>query len=103
MAAQFQSGPFNIEQGNTANFVVEFFDVNGLLSVPSTPGMTVTYTNTSYATQTDVVSLSLNGAFFTGTWSSTSAALGIATWSTTAPSSVQVATGQIRVIQRKGN
>jgi len=103
MALQFQSGPFNIEQGNTANFVVEFFDINGLLSIPSAPGMTVTYTNTSNATQVDTVSLSLNGAFFTGTWSSTSAALGIATWLATAPSSVQVSTGQIRVIQRKGN
>jgi len=103
MAPQFQSGPFNIEQGNSANFVVEFFDINGLLSIPATPGMTVTYTNTSNATQVDSVSLSLNGAFFTGTWSSTSAALGLATWLTTAPSSVQVATGQLRIIQRKGN
>jgi len=98
-----QSGPFNIEQGNSANFVIEFFDVNGQLAVPSSPGMTVTYTNTSNATQVDTVSLALNGSFYTGTWSSTSASLGLATWLTTAPSSVQVAIGYLRIIQRKSN
>jgi hypothetical protein len=96
----FQSGPFNIEQGNSANFVIEFFDINGILSIPSAPAMTVTYVNTSAATQVDTVALSQNGSFYTGTWSSTSASLGLATWLTTAPSSVQVATGQLRIIQR---
>lgn len=103
MVLAFQSGPFNMEQGNSAAFVIEFFDINGVLSIPSAPGMTVTYTNTSNATQVDTVTLTQNGSFFNGTWSSTSAALGLATWLTTSPSSVQVSTGQIRVLQRKGN
>lgn len=98
-----QSGPFNIEQGNTAAFVVEFFDVNGVLSIPTSPGMTITYTNTLFNSQTDTIALSLNGGFFTGSWVSNQASLGLATWIATAPSSNQVATGQIRVIQRKGN
>lgn len=97
----FLSGPFNIHQGNSANFTVEFFDTLGSLSVPPSASMTVTYTNTSNATQVDGVTLSPNGSFFTGTWSSTSAALGLATWvATTSLSTVQIATGQLRIINR---
>ncbi len=101
--AVFQSGPFNIEQGNSAAFVVEFYDINGLLAVPLSPGMTVSYTNTSNLPQVDTVTLLSVGSFFNGTWSSASAILGLATWVTTSPSSVQMATGQLRIIQRKGN
>lgn len=94
-------GPINIQQGNSANFTVEFFDSLGSLSVPPSASMSVTYTNTSNANQVDSVTLSPNGSFFTGTWSSTSAALGIATWiALTSLSTVQLATGQLRIIQR---
>jgi hypothetical protein len=97
----FLSGPFNIQQGNTAAFTVEFFDTLGSLSVPPSASMTVTYTNTSNISQADNVILSPNGSFFTGTWSSTSAALGLATWvALTSLSTVQIATGQLRIIQR---
>lgn len=103
--AVFPSGPFNIEQGNSALFTVEFFDTNGFTSVPSSASMTVTYINASAATQVDTVALSqVNAAFFNGTWSSTSAALGLATWAATASSSVSpLAQGQLRVIQRRGS
>ena len=98
----FQSGPFNIEKGNSANFTIEFFDSLGALSIPAGAGLTVTYTNTSFTTQVDSVQLTQSGSFFTGTWSSVPASLGLATWVTTAlPSSVQTATGQLRIIQRK--
>lgn len=100
----FLSGPFNIQQGNTVEFVVEFFDSAGALSVPSGATMTITYTNTSNVGQTDSITLTSVGRFFNGTWSSALASLGLATWTATAlPSSVQAAQGQIRVIQRKGN
>ena len=100
----FLSGPFNMQQGNSVEFVVEFLDVSGVPTVPPSATMVVTYTNTSNATQTDAVTLASVGSFFTGTWSSTSAALGLATWTATAlPSSVQAAQGQLRVLQRKGN
>jgi hypothetical protein len=100
--AVFQSGPFNIEQGNSANFTVEFFDTSGLTSVPSSASMTVAYTTTTGSTQTDSVTLTNINSFFTGTWSSSLAALGLATWNAlSAASSIQVASGQIRVIQRK--
>lgn len=100
----FLSGPFNMQQGNSIEFVVEFLDTSGVLTVPPSATMTVTYTNTSNASQTDTVTLASVGSFFTGIWSSTSAALGLATWTATAlPSSVQAATGQLRVIQRRAN
>jgi hypothetical protein len=97
----YLSGPFNIGQGNSANFTVEFFDSNGFLSIPPSATMSVTYVNTTGASQTDPVTLVSGGRFFTGIWSSTSAALGIATWVATAlPSSVQAASGQLRIIER---
>lgn len=96
------SGPYNIEQGNSANFTVEYFDVNGALARPSGPTMTVTYTNLSNASQADTVTLTPSNNFFIGTWSSTSAALGLANYSAVA-GVLQVATGQIRVMQRKAS
>ena len=102
--AVFLSGPFNMEQGNSANFTVEFLDILGFLSVPPSATMTVTYINTSANAQTDNVTLASNGSFFTGTWSSTSSSLCLATWVATAtPSTIQMATGQLRILQRKGS
>lgn len=102
--AAFQSGPFNIEQGNSASFVVEFLDANNFTSVPSSASMTVVYTNTANTTQTDSFTLTQANQFFVGTWSSTSAALGLATYTAIANSSVgSVAQGQLRIIQRRGS
>jgi hypothetical protein len=63
--------------------------------------MVVNYINTSFASASDPVSLSVVNEFFTGTWPSASANLGLATWvvSTALGSSVG-ATGQLRIIQR---
>lgn len=98
----FNSGPFNLEQGNTSNFTVEFLDSTGALTVPSTCNFTVAYTNTSNTSQTDTVTMTLSNSFWTGAWSSTSAALGLATWSVTMTGSTAVqSTGQVRVIQRQ--
>jgi hypothetical protein len=104
MVATLQSGPFNIEQGNTANFVIEFLDANKNYTVPANPSLQVAYTNTSFSSQTDTVTLTNIGGFFNGSWSSTSAVLGIATWTATTPTtSVIVRIGQLRVIQRRGS
>jgi len=98
----YNSGPVNIETGNSATFTVEFLSSAGSLTVPSTCNFTVTYTNTSNSTQTDTVSMTLSNSFWSGTWSSTSAALGLAVWSVTATgSTIAQATGQIRVLQRQ--
>lgn len=93
-----------MEQGNSVNFAVEFLDQFGSTSVPSSASLTVAYTNISNSSQTDTVTLNPVSKFFTGTWSSTSAALGLALWTAIANSSVSnVAQGQLRVIQRKGS
>lgn len=98
----YNSGPFNIQQGNSANFVVEFLDSSGDLTVPSSADLTITYTNISDSSQIDSVTLTETNSFFTGTWSSTSAALGLAVWSATCSGSTEVqSTGQMRIIQRQ--
>ena len=97
--AQTQFGPVNITKGNSANFVIEFVDSSGNVTTPSSANLQVAYTNTSLTSQTDTVSLSLAGSFWIGTWSSTSASLGLASWSLTGSGSTTVAqNGQIRVI-----
>lgn len=103
MTTVFNSGPINIEQGNTANFAVEFLDSSGNISTPSSGTINISYTNTAGSTVTDTVSLTNTNSIFTGTWSSTSAALGLATWiALSASSTTTQATGQIRVIERQG-
>lgn len=91
-------GPTNIVQGNSARFVVSFLS-DGAITVPSSGNLTIAYTNTSSAAQSDTIDLTQVGDFFTGTWSSTSAALGIATWTLTSAGSTSTQqTGYIRII-----
>lgn len=96
----FVSGPFNLEQGNSAKFGVEFLDITGSPTVPLSATMTVTYTTVSNSSQVDSFTLNQVGTFFTGSWASTNAALGLATYSVLI-SSVSMAIGQLRVLQRK--
>ena len=96
---QSDFGPINITQGNVAQFVAEFFDSNGNITNPSSATLTISYTNTSNASQSDIVSLIATGSFYTGTWSSRSPKYGIADWSIITSVSTTVAqSGQIRVI-----
>lgn len=96
--------PVNISQNNTARFVVEFFDSDGALTVPSSGTLTISYVDRSSLTSTSTdISLTQTNSFFTGTWSSTGASLGLATWSVSAPGITSpAATGQIRVIDSDG-
>ena len=96
---QTQWGPVNITRPNSAFFTAEFYDSSGNTTVPSGATITVTYVNTSSVSQTDTVTLALTGDFFTGTWSSALASLGLATWQVFATgNSTAEQTGQIRVI-----
>ena len=97
----YRSGPINIEAGNSANFAVEFLDSDDELTVPLSGTLSISYRNTSGASVTDVISLTVLDSFFTGTWSSASAALGIATWSVVGDSTAIEAIGQLRIIQRQ--
>lgn len=96
---QVALGPVNITQGNSATFVAEFLDSNNNITNPLLATITVSYTNTANVTQTDTLNLAVAGSLYTGTWSSTSAAKGLANWSlfsSTGTNAVQV--GVIRVI-----
>lgn len=97
----FISGPINIEQGNSASFAIEFLDSSGDLTVPSSADLSITYVNTSNISTTDSVTLTEDNSFWTGTWSSASAALGLATWVATGGSTTISATGQLRILQRQ--
>ena len=100
----FLSGPVNIQQGNQAHFVVEFLDSNGDVTVPSSGTLTITFTNTSGSTDSTIIALTVTNSFFLGTWSlSSTADLGLATWSATAPGITSpAASGQLRILDRDG-
>lgn len=97
----YQSGPVNIEQGNIAAMTVEFLDSSGDLTVPSGGTLAISYVNLSNVVTSETITLTADNSFFIGDWSSTSAALGLATWDAYATgSTVSQASGQIRVLQR---
>ena len=98
----YDSGPINIQQGNSANFTVEFLSSLNELTVPSSAYIHISYTNLSASSVSEDFDLTENNSFFTGTWSSTSAALGLATWiAYAAGSTTGQATGQLRIVQRQ--
>lgn len=74
--------PVNITQGNSAQFTVEFLSSSGALTVPAGGQIVLSYTNvTTLASTTQTVTLTQSGNFFTGTWNSAVAALGLVPWS----------------------
>lgn len=92
------SNIINITQGNSAQFTVEFLDSSGNITIPSSGNVSVTYTSTSGNSSTYIVGLTQSGQFFTGTWSSTGALVGFATWIATTATNSNAANGTIRVI-----
>jgi hypothetical protein len=96
---QTEFGPTNIDQGNLAEFVAEFFDSNHNVTVPIGATLNVSYTNINNASQTDSVTMAQINSFYVATWSSTSASFGLANWSITAAGNSSASqVGQIRVI-----
>lgn len=96
---QVDYGPVNIQYGNSAFFTAEFYDSNGLLVIPAGATLSITYTNINNASQTDSIAMSLLNSFYTVTWSSTNAALGLAPWTITATGASSASQiGIIRVI-----
>lgn len=88
----------NIVQGNTAQFVAEFLDVNGNVTVPTAGTLNITYP-VGLSTATASISMTLENSFFTATWSSSVSSLGLATWNITAIGSTNAqAQGTLRII-----
>lgn len=92
--------PVNITFPNSARFVVEFFDEDGALTVPSSGTLTVSYVErANLTTISSDIGLTLTDSFFLGTWSSSGAVIGLASWSVSASGLTSpAATGTIRVI-----
>jgi len=92
--------PYNITQGSTVEFTVEFLDSNGDVTVPTSATLTIVYTDTTNSTAADVVDMSASGSFFTATWGSGVARLGRADYQVTAPGQALPTTGQLRITLR---
>ena len=88
----------NIISGNTAQFVAEFLDVNGTITVPPTGVLNITYPS-GLTTASTSIAMTQQNSFFTATWFSSVSDLGNATWNITASgSSAPQAQGDLRII-----
>jgi hypothetical protein len=92
--------PINVTQGSCIEFTVCFFDAAGNVTVAPSGNISVVYTNIAGSTASSSIALVQIGSFFTGPWDSSSAALGFANYSATAPGAVNVpaVSGQLRII-----
>ena len=92
--------PINVTTGSTVQFTVEFFDSTNVLTVPTSATLTVTYplSSNSIVTATATIGMTPSGSFFTATWGSAVAALGITNYSVSAPGQASATTGSLRVI-----
>ncbi len=91
-------GPYNVTQGSTVVFTVEFLSTAGALTVPSSATLTMTYTTVAGATASAAIAMTQSGSFFTATWASAVAKLGLAGFSVTAPGQGTATTGQLRLL-----
>lgn len=90
--------PVNITKNNDAQFVTEFLDVLGDLTIPAGGTLTVNYTLGTTTASTDITMTAL-GDFFTATWASSVADHGPGTWAVAVlGSTVPVKTGELRII-----
>ena len=93
----------NVSQGNTAQFVAEFLDVNGNVTVPAGGTLNITYPTTNptpgSTSASTSISMTLQNSFFTATWYSSVSGLGNGTWSITSiGSTATAAQGNLRII-----
>jgi hypothetical protein len=91
--------PINVTTGSTVEFTVEFFDSANVLTVPTSATLTVTYppSSNSITTVSCSIAMSAAGSFFTANWGSGVAALGLSSYSVSAPGQATLTTGTLRV------
>lgn len=90
--------PFNVTQGSTVEFTVEFLDASGNLTVPSSATLTMTYTTIAGTSASSATAMTPSGSFFTALWASGVAAFGFATYSISAPGQPTPTTGTLRLL-----
>jgi hypothetical protein len=91
--------PTNAVLGSTLIFTVEFFNSANVLTVPSSATLTVTYppSSNSIIAATAVIGMTAAGSFFTASWGSGVAALGLSSYSIAAPGQTTATTGTLRL------
>lgn len=91
--------PFNVASGSTVIFTVEFFDSDGVLTVPTSATITITYplSASPLTTTSCSIGMTASGSFFTASWGSGVAAIGMSSYSISAPGQTTATTGQLRV------
>jgi hypothetical protein len=91
--------PFNIASGSTVQFTVVFFDSTGAVTVPTSATITVTYppSSNSLTTVSCAIGMSAAGNFFTATWGSGVAALGLSSATASAPGIVSADPQTLRI------
>lgn len=92
--------PINVTIGSTVKFTVEFFDSNQILTVPTSATLTITYpiSSDSLTIVSCAISMTPAGSFFTATWGSGAAALGLSSYSVSAPGQIAPTTGTLRIL-----
>ena len=89
---------FNVRRFSTAAFPVEFLDANGVLTVPSSATLTITYTSTAGVAGSTAIDMVPVGFTFVGNWPAGNSDLGLWGYSISAPGQVSPITGSIRVL-----
>jgi len=88
----------NVKSGNTAQFVAEFLDANGNITVPASGTLTIVYPVGLTSVSTAITMIQQN-SFFTATWLSSVSDLGAATWAITSIGTTSAAAnGDLRII-----
>lgn len=92
--------PINVRLGSTAEFTVCFFDTSDVLTVPTSATLTITYplSSNSITTTSCTIGMTAAGSFFTATWGTGVAALGLSSYSISAPGQATATAGTLRVI-----
>lgn len=87
--------PINVPSGRTVVFTAVFFDTSEAVTVPSSATLTVTYPldQSGITLVSCAIAMTAAGDFFTATWSSSVAALGMSSYSAAAPGQVTAAPG----------
>lgn len=94
--------PINVPSGRTVVFTAVFFDTNEAVAVPSSATLTITYPTAAdrLTFVSCAIAMTSVGEFFTASWESSAAALGLSSFSAAAPGQVTAApgaTGTLRI------
>ena len=91
--------PVNITKGQSAQFIVEFVDSAGNLTIPSGGTVEITYI-LGITTALEIVPLTANQSFWNGTWASSVADYGPAVWRVYSADSTSVvaSSGDLRIL-----